>query len=358
MKKICVIFGGASSEHDISIITGMQLSKKIIKKYKIEKIYLGLDNKFYLATKINDLKYFSDKKKINLPEVFILNNKIYLKGLVNRKVAGIECVINCCHGGIGENGDLSGYFETLGIKYTSANSLASHIAMDKNLSKSLLREHIPVIDGVKVTKDRYDEMTKWIDGNLPDDLIVKPNSLGSSIGVKVCDKGNYKDQIQAIFEMNDDALVERRIVNIKEYNQACIKTEKGLLLSAIEEPIYKSDILSFSDKYESTSKSKGRDRIIPADISDELEEMINRMTEKIYTTLGMNGVVRIDYIFDVDSGEIYFNEVNTIPGSMAYYLYEPLGIDYISLIEILVANATKPKDFSYFDTKILNEKNI
>ena len=358
MKKICVIFGGSSSEHDISIITGMQLSKKISKKYKIEKIYLGLNNKFYLATKINDLKYFSDKKKINLPEIFIYNNAIYLKGLIMRKIAEIECVVNCCHGGVGENGDLSGYFETLGVRYTSANSLASHVAMDKNLAKFLLRDLIPTIDGVKVTKANYDEMVHRIDENLPDDLIVKPNSLGSSIGVKVCNKRNYNEQIRAIFEMNDDALVERRIINIKEYNQACIKTEKGLLLSAIEEPIYKSDILSFSDKYESNSKSKGQDRIIPANITDELQGMINDMTKKIYTTLGMNGVVRIDYIFDVDSGEIYFNEINTIPGSMAYYLYEPLGIDYISLIEILMANATQPKEFSYFDTKILNEKNI
>ncbi|MFQ6752103.1 MAG: hypothetical protein ACLRFL_00865, partial [Clostridia bacterium] len=306
----------------------------------------------------NNLQYFSKKQNIKLPEINLFNNSIYRKGIFNTKISDIDCVINCCHGGVGENGDLAGFFESMGIRYTSANSLASHIAMDKSLAKTILRDIVPTIQGVKITKENIDDMIKKVEEEFTENLIVKPNSLGSSIGVKACNKDNYKNQIQAIFEMNDDVLVEKRIVNIREYNQACIKTKEGLLLSAIEEPIYKSDILSFDEKYESKSKLKGQDRIIPAKIDKELVEKINTMTKGIYSTLNMNGVVRIDYIFDADSNEIYFNEINTIPGSMAYYLFEPIGVDYISLMDMLIDNVTTPKKYSYFDTKVLDNKSI
>lgn len=358
MKKICVLFGGSSSEHDISIITGMQLSKILGKKYDIEKIYLGLDNKFYLASKIDRLDYFSNKKNIKLKEILIFDSKICRKSKILKNICEIDCIINCCHGGVGENGDLAGFFETLGVRYTSASSIASHIAMDKSLSKLLVRGIAPTVKGVKITKENIDETMKIIDSKFSNDLIAKPNSLGSSIGVKACDKSNYLDQVEAIFEMHDDALVENRITNLVEYNQACIRTKDGLIVSAIEQPLSKSEILTFEDKYHGGTKTKGRDRIIPAEIDKSLEEKINEMTKKIYSTFGMNGVVRIDYIFDVDSGELYFNEINTIPGSLAYYLFEPIGIDYISLVEMMIENASVPKKYSYFETSVLNNKSI
>ena len=141
-----------------------------------------------------------------------------------------------------------------------------------------------------------------------------------------------------------------------EYNQAAIKTQDGLLLSAIEQPITKHQVLTFSDKY--TSGGKGKDRTIPANITPELEEEIINNTKQVYEKLNLNGVVRIDYIFDKTNNKLYFNEVNTIPGSMAYYLFEPVGIDYISLVELLVENCTNPKKYTYFKTNILNDKKV
>ena len=357
MKKLCVIFGGNSSEHDISIITGLQLCKNIEMKYDVEKVYLGLDNNFYLATKFTDLKSFSDKEHLNLKQVYFLNGAIYKTGILNSKVCDVDCVVNCCHGGVGECGDLAGFFEVLGIKYTSANSLSSKIAMDKSLAKSILKNSVPTIKGVKVTKQNFENKVEFIKNEFSDNLIVKPNSLGSSIGVKCCDKEDFTNQIEAIFELKDDALVEERIVNIKEYNQACFKTEKGLVLSVIEQVKTKSDFLTFEDKYQG-GKIKGNDRIIPAQISPELEEEIINYTSKIYKKLNLNGVVRIDYIFDQTNMKLYFNEVNTIPGSMAFYLYEPIGIDYITLVENLIENATVPKSYMYLSTDILKNKNI
>ena len=356
MKKLCVIFGGASTEHDISIITGMQLAKNYSKN--IEKIYIGLDNKFYLATNVEDLNYFSNKDIIKLKEVVFYNGAIYTRGLFFKKYCDVECVINCCHGGIGENGDLFAYLQVNKIKCTSANALASHIALDKDITKQLVKDIVPTINGIKVTKQNFDETVKIIKKKFNKNLIVKPNSLGSSIGVKACDKSNFIDQIQAIFELNDDALVEERVVDLIEYNQACFRTKEGLSLSAIEQPLTKSDFLTFEDKYKANNKTKGSDRIIPANISPELEEEILTYTSNIYTKLNMNGVVRIDYIFDKSNNKLYFNEINTIPGSMAFYLYEPIGIDYITLIEEIVKNTPEIKKFTYLDTQILKDKNI
>jgi len=357
MKKLCVIFGGESSEHDISIITGMQLSKNFYSN-NLEKIYFGLDNKFYLATKVDDLKFFEDKENIKLKEVVFYAGAAYKKGITLKKLFDVECVINCCHGGVGENGDLAGFFEVNKIKYTSANSLASHIAMDKALAKKLVGDIVPVVKGVKVTKLNFEEATKQIDETFPFDLIVKPNSLGSSIGVKACNIENYKEQIEAIFEMGDDALIEERVVDIEEYNQACFKSKEGIMLSAIEHPISKHEFFTFEDKYKTKSKTKGSDREIPANISPELEEQIINYTSRIYERLGMNGVVRIDYIYDKATNTLYFNEINTIPGSMAFYLYEPLGIDYTTLVENLIGKADDIKKFTYFNTQILKDKKI
>ncbi len=354
MKKLCVVFGGASTEHDISIITGMQLAKNLKEKYNLEKIYFGLDNKFYLADKAQDIAFFKDKEKLKLKPIIFYDGAVYSEHKF-KKLFDVECVINCCHGGLGENGDLSAYLNLNKIKCTSASTISAHIAMDKNLAKQIVKDIVPTIKGVLVTKENFSEAVKTINKKFSTSLIVKPNSLGSSIGVKACDKTNYIDQINAIFELNDNALVEERVVDILEYNQACFKDNENLVLSVIENPITKSNFLTFDDKYMHKS-GKGDDRIIPAEIPPELEEQIIDYTSKIYTALNMNGVVRIDYIYDKTSEKLYFNEINTIPGSMAFYLYEPLGIDYITLIERQIDNALPPQKFSYIKTDVLNKK--
>lgn len=358
MKKLCVFFGGLSPEHDISIITGMQLAKNLENSKNIEKIYISLENRLFLATKIVDIHSFYKKNLLNLKEVYISNGAVYSKGLLNKKLFDIDCAINCCHGGIGENGDLFSYLAVNNVKCTSANALSSQIAMDKSLTKQVLNGIVPTIKGVKVTKNNYKVAIEEIEKDMPKKLIVKPNSLGSSIGVKACNKQNFTEQINAIFEMNDSTLVEEQITDLVEYNQACFIDNGQLVLSAIEQPLTKGEFLTFSDKYEHKQKSKGADRVIPAKISKTLKAEIEENTKKVYTHLNLSGVVRIDYIYDKANKKLYFNEVNTIPGSMAYYLYEPIGIDYITLIEKLIANAEPIKKLAYFDTQILKDKQI
>ncbi len=355
MKKICVVFGGQSPEHDVSIITGMQCAKFLQAKYDIEKVYLGLDNKFYLATDIDDLTQFSNKQNLKLKPV-IFADGLYKLGFGLKKICDVSCVVNCCHGGVGENGALAGFFEAVGVKQTTASCLACGIAMDKSLTKELVSKICATAKGVKIDKQNFKAMTEYVIENFNSKFIVKPNALGSSIGVKVCDKTDFKDQIEAIFELNDDALVEEKIEPMIELNQACYKKGDQLVLSAIEQPLSHADFLTFDEKYRHESKTKMKDRIIPAKIDKSLEEQIKTTTTLIYEKLYMNGVVRIDYMFNLETKTLYFNEINTIPGSLAFYLFEPIGIDYISLIEDLIANATTPKKYSYFDTKILTKK--
>ena len=355
MEKICIIFGGQSPEHDISIITGLQCAKFLQQKYQVEKIYLGLDNKFYYATSLNEPMQFAAKATLNLKPVMFFGG-LFKRGLAWRKVCDIKCVVNCCHGGVGENGSLAGFFESLNISYTSAPPLASAIAMDKNLTKQLVSGVVKTAAGVLVAPHNFEAQTENIIETLPDELIVKPNALGSSIGVKACNKSNFKSQVEAIFEMNDFALVEEKIEPMVELNQACYFKDGELILSAIEQPITKADFLTFDEKYRHDGKSKAKDRLIPAPISKRLQTEIADTTKKIYTMLNMRGVVRIDYMFNTATKTLYFNEINTIPGSLSFYLYEPIGIDYITLIEDLIANATTPKKYSYFDTQILTKK--
>lgn len=358
MKKLCVFFGGNSVEHDISIITAFQLCKNIEQFYDVEKIYIGLDNKFYLATGIKDISYFSNKKEVKLQEILISGTKLYKKKLLLKEYCEIKCAINCCHGGIGENGVLAGFFEANGIVFTSASSLSSAVAMNKNLTKKLVKEIVPVVNGIEITKNNFAKGIEEVKNKLKNDLIVKPNSLGSSIGVKVCNKTDFVRQVNTIFELNDTALVEERVVDLVEYNQACFIDDGKLVVSEIEQPLTKSNYLTFEDKYQHNTKQKGKDRLIPAPIGKRLQNKISSITKQIYSLLNMSGVVRIDYIFDKSTSTLYFNEINTIPGSMAYYLFEPLGIDYITLVEKLIENAETQKEYSYIQTDVLENKKI
>ena len=355
MEKICIIFGGNSPEHDISIITGMQCANYLQTKYEIEKIYIGLDNKFYYATPVTDLGYFADKQNIKLKPVMFFNG-LSKKGIVWQKVCDIKCVVNCCHGGVGENGNLAGFFESLSIPFTSASTISSAIAMDKQLTKTLVKGIIKTAKGVEVNKENFEQSSIKIEKDFGSHFIVKPNALGSSIGVKVCTKDDYKAQIEAIFEMNDSALVEEKIEPMIELNQACYKKGEELILSAIEQPLSREEFLTFDEKFVHEGKTKVKDRLIPAPIDKKLSNKITSTTTEIYKHVRMNGVVRIDYMFNTETKELYFNEINTVPGSLAFYLFEPIGIDYITLLEDMIENCTHTKKYSYFDTKILTKK--
>jgi D-alanine-D-alanine ligase len=254
---------------------------------------------------------------------------------------------------VGEDGTLKGVFDFNNIHCTSAGMQSSSVCMDKEYAKLVAQSlDIPIVEYVVV--DRFNKNVDKIK-DLGESVIVKPCGLGSSIGVVKSDIEHLNENIDVVLHLDDKVLIEREISPLVEYNCAVVRDGENIILSQIEQPINKSDILSFEDKYISVDKT----RIIPAQISKEKQDLIYEYTKRIYEHLNLNGVVRIDYLYDQNNDTIYLNEINTIPGSLAYYLFEGLGITYIKLMEILINNATTKPLQPYFASTILeNLKNI
>ena len=330
----------------------MQCINNLTDFYKIYPIYLTKDNKFFLSNHLKPKDYLNKEEVVKKSkEVSFFNNALY-KAKKNslKKLADLDGVINCCHGGVGENGILCSYLQMNNLKTSSANCFSSAICMNKHATKLWVREvNIPVVDWVYVDKTNYDKIDFK---NLNDNIIIKANGLGSSIGVIKSNKEKLNEDLMKVLHLDDSAVVENCILDMEEFNCAVLRKGDDICLSLIEKPASKSDILSFEDKYCSV-KSK---REIPAKISKELESKIYEYSKKIYESLGLSGVVRIDYIYDKSNEILYMNEVNTIPGSLAFYLFEGLGIDYAMLCDILLENAKIDiKKETYFESDILTK---
>lgn len=350
MEQIYIIFGGASVEHDVSIVTALQTYNALKDKYKLALIYLTNENQMYMVKKTTPQDYIDKTQLIKKSkQVTIFNKGLYQ---VNNKklkfINKITKVINCCHGGFGEDGRLRAFMDFNQIACSSAGACASGVCMDKEFAKLVAESlDIPIVEYCVVSKFNKDLTNVE---NLGDNLIVKPCGLGSSIGVVKTDLKSLKEQVEKVLHLDDKVLIEREINPLIEYNCAVIRDGDNVILSEIEQPINKSDILSFEDKYISVDKT----RIIPAQISKDTQNTIYNYSKRIYEYLNLEGVVRIDYLYDKTKDMIYLNEINTIPGSMAYYLFEGLGINYIKLMEIIVNNSKVKPLQTYFSSSILD----
>lgn len=367
MKNLILVYGGSSVEHDISILTALQCEKALkALEYNVTKVYIDLHNKMYIGKELDIKENYVDKELLvkKLKKVNIFCNCLYVKTFgIFKKMFPIECIVNCCHGGVGENGKLSAYFDINCSKYTSADNLSSTVCMNKHFTKVLLKsEGICVVDGVLITKndylaDKHKEIDK-IKLLATNDIIVKPNSLGSSIGITICKTDDVEKALELVFSMDDNAIVEKCIQNLIEVNCAVVKFDNKIITSETEQPKKNGNFLSFEDKYikdQSNKSVKGSDRIIPAPIDESLRKIITDTSLKAYKFLNLKGVVRIDYLIDCDSNTVYLNEINTIPGSLAYYLFEKVGIDYSTLLQIMIITALKetPPEINYFKSCVI-----
>lgn len=353
MKNLAIIFGGASVEHDVSIITGLQAIDKLKDEYKIYPIYLTLDNDFYLV-KCKEPKDFLDKEEVKKKsqEIVFCKSGFYIyKSKKMSKFVSLDFVLNCCHGGVGEKGDLYAYLKMNNLKVSSTDNLSAGITMDKYLTKLVAeREGVPVVKGCLITKNNVDEKIKEIKKDFGDNLIIKPNSLGSSIGVIKTNKKALKESVDTVLHLDERVLVEECVGDLIEFNCAVVKNHNELLLSEIEK-VGTNDVLSYENKYYEGKSS----REIPAKIDAKLKQEIYNYTKKIYSSLNMSGVARVDYLFDTSNEKLYFNEINSVPGSLAYYLFEGLGIDYIMLVNIMLDSIKEEKKQTYFESDILTK---
>lgn len=378
--NIVVMFGGASVEHEVSIISANQVIEALNKeKYNVIPIYISKNGEFYSAAEYDNLNTFKDLDKAiakGQSVIFQKNNQnvemiVKKKGLFNKdEIINIDIFFPVVHGTNVEDGKLQGYLETIGATYTGCDTKSAAVGQDKVYMKAILESNdINVVDYTWIYDADYyadiDKVISMIENKLRYPMIIKPANLGSSIGIsKANDRDKLKMAIEEAFKYDPKVLIEHVIENLCEVNCAVLGDYSSQQTSAIEEVFQTGEILSYQDKYQSEGgKSQGMastKRVIPAQISDELTKSVEEMAIKGFKALNLSGDARIDFLIDKNTNEIYLNEVNTIPGSLAFYLWKEKGIEFEQLCEELIKLAIKKqreaaKHVKSFDSNILKD---
>ena len=345
-KNIIVVFGGVSNENEVSVITGT-MAANILKNggHTVIPVYIAQDGSTYCAPQLTDVGSFKTDTYRTFPKATIANGGVYIfnkKGRM-KKFIKADAALNCCHGGTGEGGAVSGLFEIADIPLASAGIFESSLFMDKYLTKLILSAL-----GIKTAEYIYVKALEEVNcpHNMPQfPLIVKPVTLGSSIGIeKVNDLRGLQSAVQTALIYDSAVIVEKYLENRREINCAAYFRGGEVVTSECEEAISGGDILSFEDKYQGGGKS-----VLPADIPAETAKLIKDTTRKIYSDLNMRGIVRFDYI--ISDGEIYLSEVNTVPGSLSYYLLSSGFKDFFAVLNAVIEQAVE-------DYKIKKKKKL
>ena len=347
MKNLLVFFGGKSAEHDISLITAnLALNAVDEEKYKVYPIFIDKENHWFLAKNFkNNINKNFDKTEIFLKmgESCIFKKSAF--GL--KKIASADCALLCNHGLNGEDGTLQSVLELCDIPYTSTNVITSAICMDKVVMKFLLEKfEFNVVPYTYFLRKDFEknkkEIFEKIEAKLGFPVIIKPANLGSSIGIsKANNQTELEKSIETALCFDNKILVEKALTDFKEINCACLKDGQNVIISSLEEPISYEDILTFDPKYLSGNK-KSLKRIYPAKISEEIKKEIQQTSKEIFENFELSGVVRIDFM--ISNYIVYVNEINTIPGSLAYYLFEKENLSFGDVLEKLIASSVQKHD--------------
>lgn len=362
--KVGVIFGGESVEHEVSIISAVQAMDKIdSNKYEIIPIYISKDREWYTGEMLRDIDTFQDMallkryaKNVVLyfkNGEFVLQNKKGFKKIINT----IDIAFPIVHGTNVEDGTLQGYLQSIGIPYVGSNVYASAVGQDKVYMKQIFEsEKLPIKKYTWFYDNDYkmdsEEVLKKIK-KLKYPLIVKPAMLGSSVGInKAKDEEELIKAIEDAINYDSKIVVEEMVEDLTEVNISVLGDYKNQELSEIEEVIPTKDILTYEDKYIGDGKIKGKlgiknpskgskgmlsaNRKIPATIKDNLKKEVKETAIKAFKSLGSAGVCRIDFLVDNKENKVYINEINSIPGSLAFYLWEPIGKDYTDLLDEMI----------------------
>lgn len=359
--SVAVFLGCRSVEHEVSIISAVQAMRAMNReKYDVTPVYVTKDGIMFTSKAMFEIESFRDiDKLLKMSEEVALIRKadgvfmhpINKKAFKKVKDLKIDLAFPIVHGTNCEDGTIAGYFEFLGLPYIGCDIISAAVGMDKAVFKDVLKSAgLPVLDCVRFTSREYMTNSEAVLSNIKEKvgfpLIVKPVNLGSSVGIsKVKDQSELDEAIRLAASFADKILAERAVENLREINCSVLGDIDECTASVLEEPIMHDEILSYKDKYEGGSKSEASKgmaslgRKIPAEIPDDLAQKIRDISCKIFKAIGASGVVRIDYLFDDKTKEVYANEINTIPGSLAFYLWEASDIKYRDMIDKLVDTA-------------------
>lgn len=332
MRKVAVFFGGRSCENEISVLTGVFVLNVLDReKYIIFPVYVHTDGKTYTSEKMFSLSVFREKKFNNFRQIFFDGGSMYEmneKKCKIRRLAKIDVAINCCHGGLGEGGGVSAMMEWNQIPLASPDLTASGIFMDKCTTKLFAKGlGIPVLDYIRVNEGDYAKrgafLLRSIESRLKYPVVIKPAHLGSSIGIAVAkNEADAKRSLQAAFRIDDRVLIEKYLPQKKDVNCAAYM-RKGEIILSEPEVTFGDGVYTFEEKYVKRRQDglgvfsdNGGGRCA---LNDNLRSKIRAYTKTLYKRMNLCGVVRIDFL--VSGEEVYLCEVNTIPGSLAYYFF-------------------------------------
>ena len=396
--KVGVLFGGKTVEHEISIISAIQAIGHLDKnKYDVIPIYITKGNEFYIGEKIGDIKSYTDITSLlkESQRVIMLNEdgkvkliRYPMKKFGKNELDYIDIAFPVVHGTNVEDGTLQGYLQMFNIPYVGCDVLSSAVGMDKYVMKTVLKDNgIPVLDCKCFTAKQYDDDVDAVIATVEEKIcypvIVKPVNLGSSIGIsKAENRDELYDSLDTAFRYASKVLIETAVQNLKEINCSVLGDYEEAEASECEEPVSSDKILTFAEKYIGDGSAKGAKgakggvkgsggskgmatlkRKIPADITDEQRTLIREYAVKAFKVLGCGGVSRIDFMMDTKTGNIWLNEINTIPGSLSFYLWEPLGVKYTELLDRMISLALKRErensSITYtFDSNVLQGVNL
>lgn len=382
-KTVIIAFGGISPEHEVSVLTAMQAIAALEgSSYDIVPLYISKSGRWYTGEYLLKLEHYEHLEKVtengtSCTLAYDEYGRTVLKELKNgffKKELSypIDAMLIAFHGSDGENGSFQGMCETFNIAYTGCDVFSSAIGMDKVAAKSLCRAH-----GIPVVMDRHFSESEW--KIKADDIIneieeldypavVKPVHLGSSIGVTVVsNKKELSDAIELAFRYDEHLMVEKAVKPLMEINCSVMGTFENCRASVCERPVGNEELLSFQDKYLNDSgETKGMAsaaRIIPADIPDELADRIRETSKKVFHIFRSEGVARLDFLVNSDTHDFYFNEINTIPGSFSFYLWEESGTNFSTLMKELInlgieRHKKKHGRVQSYETNLLNQKAV
>lgn len=333
-KIIAVIFGGVSNENEISVITGTMAANVLMGGGdSVIPVYISQKGDIYAGEMLADINSFKGESFKSAPRAIIANGGVYTlnkRGRV-KKFKQVDAVLNCCHGGFGEGGGICGLCASAGIPLASAGVFESSAFMDKYLTKLVLSSL-----GVKTAPYAYIKSVEELNctPDMPDfPLIVKPVNLGSSIGVETAQNAQeLKDAVESALLYDSAVIVEKYLENRREINCAAYFSDGNVITSECEEAFASGDLLSFEDKY-----SGGGESVLPADIPPDMSEFIKKTTEEVYSKLNMRGIVRFDCI--ISGNDIYVSEINTVPGSLSYYLLSNSFKDFYPVLTAVINQA-------------------
>jgi D-alanine-D-alanine ligase len=359
--RVGVVFGSRSVEHEVSIITALQAMDAMDpRRYEVVPIFITKEGQWLTGPELRRVEAYQDVPALvaHCQPVLLrpepVGGRLFVQergplGLQKMRALPLDCLFPCVHGTLGEDGTLQGLFELADVAYVGSGVVGAAVGMDKIVMKAAFRaQGLPVVRYLPLARWRLERepeaLLDEVEQSLRYPLYVKPANLGSSVGISTAqDRASLRQALEVAANYDRRLLVEEGVAGAREINCSVLGDDVEAQPSVCEEPLRWTDLLSYEDKYiqggkggAASSGMASQKRRIPAEISPEQTAEIQRLAVEAFRAVDAAGVARIDFLLDEADGRIYVNEINTLPGSLSFYLWEPSGVAFPALIDRLI----------------------